>query len=537
VAIYHLSMKTISRSAGRSSTGAAAYRAGCLITDSRTGEVHDYRRKKGIESSDLILPDGVPEMDRADFWNAVENHHKRGDAVTAREIVVALPSELPPHARRELAVDFSRRISNHYKVAADASCHLPDKKGDDRNHHAHIEISACSVTSNGLGKKVAELDPIHCQRHKIKNPAEHWREVWADMCNAKLREYGIDAQIDHRTLEAQKIDRQPTKHLGPAATEFERRTGKKSNKRSNHEAKARKAEVEKLHQAQDARDLEKAEKEVKELTAKLADTRARKAAWIARAERRLDGEPNRIMTLDQTKTRDGRTLYKWAGSGASAGKIAVIQKGNSLSAAGKFTKPKAAAMAHIAQENGWKEVTITGSPEFKTLAMHELLKRGIKIQNPELQDHVEAWKVAQARAAEQKKMVEERDRLARSMRKKIDDIKQKNMEKAAPQPEKQPTVDERAEAYAALVKAVSEHGTVKPIEPGKMYVGPIREISACGRFAMQSLGRGTVAVHDLSKLEGSYQIGQNAHISYLGSIGRDKKQAEQSRDQGPGVTR
>ena len=37
MAIYHLSVKTISRSAGRSATAAAAYRAGVEIADERTG--------------------------------------------------------------------------------------------------------------------------------------------------------------------------------------------------------------------------------------------------------------------------------------------------------------------------------------------------------------------------------------------------------------------------------------------------------------------------------------------------------------------
>ena len=58
VAIYHLSVKTISRSAGRSATAAAAYRSGVRIVDERTGEIHDYTRKGGIESTDLVLPEG-----------------------------------------------------------------------------------------------------------------------------------------------------------------------------------------------------------------------------------------------------------------------------------------------------------------------------------------------------------------------------------------------------------------------------------------------------------------------------------------------
>ncbi|MFC0148426.1 MobA/MobL family protein, partial [Sphingobium scionense] len=40
-------MKTVSRSAGRSATAAAAYRAAVEIADERTGLVHDYSRKSG----------------------------------------------------------------------------------------------------------------------------------------------------------------------------------------------------------------------------------------------------------------------------------------------------------------------------------------------------------------------------------------------------------------------------------------------------------------------------------------------------------
>ena len=64
MAIFHLSVKTISRSTGRTATAAAAYRAGARITDERTGEIHDYGRKRGIESATLIVPDNAPEWAR-----------------------------------------------------------------------------------------------------------------------------------------------------------------------------------------------------------------------------------------------------------------------------------------------------------------------------------------------------------------------------------------------------------------------------------------------------------------------------------------
>jgi hypothetical protein len=236
MAIYHLSMKTVSRSAGRSATAAAAYRSGklgCPIVDQRTGEIHDYTRKAGVMSADLVLPEGCMAMSRSELWNGIELHHKRGDAVVAREFEVALPAELPPDERRRLALDFAREVSNHYQVAADVCVHAPGKVGDQRNHHAHILLSACSIDKVGFGKKVAELDPIHCQRKKIANPAEHWRVRWAELTNERLHENSIAAKIDHRSLEAQGIDKMPTMHLGPVVSALGRREDSEQPLRSN----------------------------------------------------------------------------------------------------------------------------------------------------------------------------------------------------------------------------------------------------------------------------------------------------------------
>ena len=49
MASYHLSAKTVKRSAGRSAT--AAYRAASRIACEREGWVHDYGRKQGAEAT------------------------------------------------------------------------------------------------------------------------------------------------------------------------------------------------------------------------------------------------------------------------------------------------------------------------------------------------------------------------------------------------------------------------------------------------------------------------------------------------------
>ena len=56
MASYHLDVKAVKRSAGRSATAAAAYRHAERITCEREGRVHDYRAKAGVEASFILAP-------------------------------------------------------------------------------------------------------------------------------------------------------------------------------------------------------------------------------------------------------------------------------------------------------------------------------------------------------------------------------------------------------------------------------------------------------------------------------------------------
>ena len=274
MAIYHLSAKPISRAQGRSATGAAAYRAGVEITDERTGLVHDYTRKGGVLHSELILPGGGT-ADRAEFWNGIEAHHKRGDAVLVREVEISLPTELTPEQRQALAVGYARELADRYGVAADVALHAPRTVTDreleknpgqyhetdpetgrrhNGNWHAHIMLSACHVQPDGtLGKKAVELDPIHCQRAKIENMADRERARWGELANAALERHGHEARIDHRSHAERGIEAEPSQHLGPAASGYERRTGQPSDKRIQQEREA----VERLARAKALGELER----------------------------------------------------------------------------------------------------------------------------------------------------------------------------------------------------------------------------------------------------------------------------------------
>ena len=74
MASYHLSVKTVKRSAGRSATAAAAYRSASIIACEREGREHDYTAKRGVEACFILAPDDAPDwaQDRAALWNAAE---------------------------------------------------------------------------------------------------------------------------------------------------------------------------------------------------------------------------------------------------------------------------------------------------------------------------------------------------------------------------------------------------------------------------------------------------------------------------------
>lgn len=219
MAIYHFSMKTISRSSGRTATAAAAYRAGIAITDMKTGEVHNYVYKKGVLGKGIVLPANAPKwaFDREKLWNAAEESEKRKNSTVAREIVLALPAELDGQVREQMVRAFAEKLSIRHKVAVDYALHEPNAKGDNRNYHAHLLMSTRRLTADGFTEKTRELD------ERKSGEVEYWREEWANHANRYLAEHSRPERISHLSLAEQGIDREPTRHKGVAATAIERK--------------------------------------------------------------------------------------------------------------------------------------------------------------------------------------------------------------------------------------------------------------------------------------------------------------------------
>jgi hypothetical protein len=89
-------------------------------------------------------------------------------------------------------------------------------------------------------------------------------------------------------------------------------------------------------------------------------------------------------------------------------------------------------------------------------------------------------------------------------------------------------------AKAKLTADLQSQGReVRTVEDGVEYFGKM-DITADGRFAVQSLGRAAVVVHDLAQLDAQFTSGEEAHITYFGSRGEDKQKDRQITQPGLG---
>ncbi len=233
MAIFHLQTKSISRGDGRSAIGAAAYRAGERIRDERTGVLHNYSRRSDVTHCEILLPSPLRGADltwatqRASLWNAAEQAEPRRNARVAREYVVALPAELNAGQRLQLARAFSRELADRHNVAIDLAVHAPRAAGDARNHHAHLLATSREISAAGFGAK-AGLDMASGERARRGLPVgiaeiKAVRQRWAVLSNQALAAAGLDARIDHRSLRAQGIDREPIPRIPFALIQMERR--------------------------------------------------------------------------------------------------------------------------------------------------------------------------------------------------------------------------------------------------------------------------------------------------------------------------
>ncbi|MGE6482257.1 MobA/MobL family protein [Psychrobacter namhaensis] len=254
MSIFIASTKPISRSNGQSAVASASYRAGCELEDKRYGKTHDYSKRSGVMSADIILPTALKEqgvnIERSELWNLAEESETRKNSRVAREWLINLPHKLNEQDRKELAHKFTQSLADKFGVIADCAIHKPTareiKRGADaRNFHAHIMLTTRKAELGEDGK-ITLTDKSDCELSdtqrkakglsKAKDEVTEIRELWEHIANEKLAEYGYDL-IDSRSYAAQGIDIIPQEKMGSVATKIERDNYERELKKAEQAAK------------------------------------------------------------------------------------------------------------------------------------------------------------------------------------------------------------------------------------------------------------------------------------------------------------
>lgn len=284
---FHLEAKVVSRGAGRSVIAAAAYASCSRLYNDYDGLTHDYTRKQGCLYSEVFLPEFAPPewKDRQVLWEAVETVEKTKDSRLARELVVALPSELSLDDWKNMLEQFIREQGTDLGMCADVNIHDPYPPG--HNPHAHLLLTGRPLDEHGkwqaktqkeyLSKRDGEERGFTAEEFKVaktqgwekqymyqfgekkeyltpsaaekiegcvrtsktpksskfgrQNPVSAlwnseeqlfaWRKSWEVIINEEQERHGIPERVDCRSNAARGLTEQPTVHEGYHARKLE----------------------------------------------------------------------------------------------------------------------------------------------------------------------------------------------------------------------------------------------------------------------------------------------------------------------------
>ena len=347
--MVHIATKAISRKAGQSAVACAAYRAGDVLEDAKYGKVHDYSKKDGVMSSDIVIPASLKgvdvKIDREILWNTAEAFEARSDSRVAREWLINLPYELPEDERHALALEFAQKLCDDMNVIADVCLHRPvmklpfdpnakpsskrlregEQNPDPRNFHAHIMVTTRAPVIEPDGRlafdpkfkipfewsnKKRKQNDLPSSREEIKRI----RKLWVDTANQRLKQRNLPL-MDERSYKDQGLDQQPTIKMGVEATAMERRgiatekgeTNRKIRARNHAVLEQRREDERRIKQYRDG--LAWATGQNERLSGLIADTERRAdstkrciedaksgTAW---ATKRCENLPNRIDDADK----------------------------------------------------------------------------------------------------------------------------------------------------------------------------------------------------------------------------------------------
>ena len=213
MAIYHLAFRSGSRSKGTSASKKSDY--------IQRQNDYKYQEDKCTYKESDHMPTFAKDEPK-DYWQAADTFERKNGRLFV-EVEVALPKELNKQEQIQLAHDYAQALTNENKLPYTLAIH----QGKGHNPHAHLIIS--ERQNDGIERSAKQwfsrantLEPD--QGGALKSREFHGgqhikdlRALWAEKANTALEKGGHLERIDHRSLEAQGVERTPSKHIGKAS--------------------------------------------------------------------------------------------------------------------------------------------------------------------------------------------------------------------------------------------------------------------------------------------------------------------------------
>ena len=216
----------------------------------------DYTKKKGVLSSDIVLPTNAPDRlrDPAVLWNEVDQMAKRSNADLYREWICCFEKHLSLEQMEHVARQFAESLAAEGMVVQYA---LHDAK-DNGNYHVHFMAPCRGLDENGNwqkrkvlprtsqldkeGKRIPIIDKETGLQKRNKSGrlqwkkespvfvdsfndphignVQRWRQLFADLENQYLSE---EYQVSPLSYRKQGIKKIPGRHISKAAYEVHRK--------------------------------------------------------------------------------------------------------------------------------------------------------------------------------------------------------------------------------------------------------------------------------------------------------------------------
>ena len=174
----------------------------------------------------------------------MEKAERGKKAQLAYSFDIALQNEFSMEENIALARQFLLEQFVSRGMIVDFAVHSPDKEdGGISNPHFHVMCPIRPIEPNGKwGNKQRREYVLDENGNRIPDGSgdyvfnavpttdwgssetlEHWRQAWAELCNAKFIEKELPCRIDHRSYVRQGVDLLPTVHEGPTVRAMERK--------------------------------------------------------------------------------------------------------------------------------------------------------------------------------------------------------------------------------------------------------------------------------------------------------------------------